>query len=205
MEETSARGALLAALTGMLSSGPAAVSVIDPDTLDESEELPATTIIYLGDFSDGRTAAEVDQSSIMVNEDLTPQSASLLPSHPDFTGEVVEVIVSTEAFMDTYGTLVDTVDKVYMVSWKYNGEPEVHTVYGPVTLICPDFIPGDANGDMTVNVGDALYIVNYVFKSGPAPEPLEAADANCDVTVDVGDAVYLINYIFRGGPPPGCD
>ena len=28
---------------------------------------------------------------------------------------------------------------------------------------------GDANGDKATNVGDAVYIINYVFKSGPAP------------------------------------
>ena len=63
---------------------------------------------------------------------------------------------------------------------------------------------GDANGDGQINVGDAVYLINYVFKSGPAPNPIEAGDANCDGDVNVGDAVYLINYIFKGGPEPCC-
>ena len=63
---------------------------------------------------------------------------------------------------------------------------------------------GDANSDGYVNVGDAVFLINFVFKGGPAPEPYEFGDANCDATVNVGDAVYLVNYIFRGGPPPGC-
>lgn len=66
------------------------------------------------------------------------------------------------------------------------------------------YVPGDANGDSTVNIGDAVAIVNYIFKGGPAPVPLDAGDANCDGAVNIGDAVYLINYIFHGGPPPGC-
>ncbi len=64
------------------------------------------------------------------------------------------------------------------------------------------YIPGDANGDRRVNIGDPVYIVNYIFRDGPALNPAEAADANCDGTVNVGDAVYLVNYIFRNGPAP---
>ncbi len=63
---------------------------------------------------------------------------------------------------------------------------------------------GDANGDDVINIGDAVYIINYVFRGGPAPIPIEAADVNCDGKINVGDAVYLVNYIFRGGPAPHC-
>ncbi len=69
---------------------------------------------------------------------------------------------------------------------------------------CEAFVDGDANGDAQVNVADAVYLINFVFKQGPAPEPLEAGDANCDLSTNVADAVYLINYVFKGGPEPGC-
>lgn len=71
-----------------------------------------------------------------------------------------------------------------------------------VTLQPGDYVNGDANFDGAVNVGDAVYIVNFVFRSGAVPAPYTAGDANSDETVNVGDAVYLINYIFRDGPPP---
>jgi hypothetical protein len=69
-----------------------------------------------------------------------------------------------------------------------------------------DCIPGDANGDGAVNVGDAVYIIAYVFKGGPPPVPYRicSGDANCDCAVNVGDAVYVISYVFKGGPAP-CD
>ncbi|MCK5125852.1 MAG: thrombospondin type 3 repeat-containing protein [candidate division Zixibacteria bacterium] len=67
-----------------------------------------------------------------------------------------------------------------------------------------DYVCGDANGDGDVNVGDAVYLINFAFKGGPAPDPLEAGMANCDDEVNVGDAVYLINFAFKGGPAP-CD
>ena len=65
-----------------------------------------------------------------------------------------------------------------------------------------DFINGDANADQDVNVGDAVFIINYVFNGGPAPQPLLSGHANCSGDVNVGDAVYLINYIFKGGLAP---
>ena len=64
------------------------------------------------------------------------------------------------------------------------------------------FICGDANSDETLNVGDAVYLINYVFKSGPAPDPLCVGDSNGDEAVNVGDAVHMINYVFKSGPPP---
>ncbi|MCK5128017.1 MAG: hypothetical protein KAR42_17300, partial [candidate division Zixibacteria bacterium] len=64
------------------------------------------------------------------------------------------------------------------------------------------FVCGDANGDEFVNIGDGVFIVNYAFKGGPAPDPVESGDANCDDQTNVGDAVYIINYAFKGGPAP---
>ncbi|MCP4569980.1 MAG: peptidoglycan DD-metalloendopeptidase family protein [FCB group bacterium] len=64
------------------------------------------------------------------------------------------------------------------------------------------YIVGDANEDGTINVGDAVHVINYVFKNGPAPLPYSAGDVNGDETINVGDAVFLINYVFKNGPPP---
>jgi len=66
------------------------------------------------------------------------------------------------------------------------------------------YMTGDANADGVIDVGDIVYLINYLFKTEPAPSPLPAGDATCDGNVDVGDIVYLINYLFKGGPPPSC-
>ena len=63
---------------------------------------------------------------------------------------------------------------------------------------------GDANNDRMINVADAVFLINHIFKSGPYPDLDEAADANCDGTTNVADCVYLINYVFSGGPEPCC-
>jgi len=68
---------------------------------------------------------------------------------------------------------------------------------------------GDVNADSSVDITDAVYLTNYLFKDGNAPqcppEPLtQCADLNGDEEVTVADVVYLINYLFRSGPEPIC-
>lgn len=66
---------------------------------------------------------------------------------------------------------------------------------------CSQEWSGDVNNDGSINVGDAVYIVNYIFRGGSVPTPyaLYSGDANGDCAVTIGDAVYIISYIFRGG------
>lgn len=61
---------------------------------------------------------------------------------------------------------------------------------------------GDANGDGMIDIGDVVFLVNYLYKEGIQPDPLAAGDCNADGILDLGDVVYLINYLFKGGPAP---
>jgi hypothetical protein len=64
---------------------------------------------------------------------------------------------------------------------------------------------GDVNGDGLIDVGDVVYVINYLFKAGDPPIPLKLGDADCDGLVDINDVVYLINYLFKHGPAPACE
>ena len=61
---------------------------------------------------------------------------------------------------------------------------------------------GDVTFDGIVDIVDIVYLVNYVFYGGPAPEDPLAADVNGDGVIDIVDIVFLINYVFYGGVPP---
>jgi hypothetical protein len=65
------------------------------------------------------------------------------------------------------------------------------------------FPHGDANADELLNIGDAVFLINHVFKAGPAPDIANLADANCDGRINIGDVVFLINHIFKGAAAPG--
>jgi hypothetical protein len=49
-----------------------------------------------------------------------------------------------------------------------------------------------------------VYLIGYLYRGGPAPDPVKVGDVNCDGIVDIGDVVYLITYLYKGGPPPKC-
>ena len=70
-------------------------------------------------------------------------------------------------------------------------------------VYCVDAITGDANASGSVDIDDAVYLINYIFAGGPAPDPIEMGDVECSGGVDIDDVVYLIAYIFSGGPSPG--
>jgi plastocyanin len=76
---------------------------------------------------------------------------------------------------------------------------------GDPTNTCndPACSPGDVNSDGSITSADIIYMVNHVFKGGPAPEPVpESGDVNCDTNLTSADIIYLVNFVFKGGPAP---
>ena len=67
-------------------------------------------------------------------------------------------------------------------------------------------VPGDANNDSLVDVGDLVFLTNFLYREGTEPCVCEAADCNHDCLISVSDVVYLINYLYREGDEPvaGC-
>jgi hypothetical protein len=77
------------------------------------------------------------------------------------------------------------------------------TLMGRYPVSCTaSTICGDANGDGSIDVSDAVFLVKYIFAGGLPPNPLSLGDVNCDHSIDISDAVYLIIYIFSGGAAP---
>jgi hypothetical protein len=75
------------------------------------------------------------------------------------------------------------------------------TVVVPNQMV-PQFLCGDADGTGQVTISDVVFVINYVFAGGLAPDPLLAGDADCNGLVNISDAVSLINFIFSGGASP---
>jgi hypothetical protein len=73
----------------------------------------------------------------------------------------------------------------------------------------PPVTCGDANNDGVIDIGDVVYLINYLYKQ-PWPDPVPSlcvGDVNNDDIVDIGDVVYLINYLFKQpwpSPDPNC-
>ncbi|MGB2697916.1 MAG: M20/M25/M40 family metallo-hydrolase [Candidatus Zixiibacteriota bacterium] len=95
--------------------------------------------------------------------------------------------------------IVDSLDFDYM---KEVVKMELATLITVAKLLAPPYAIGDANGDEEVDIVDAVFLANYILKSGPAPDPLQRGDLNCDGETRIEDVVFLINYLFRNGPLP---
>ncbi|SYZ72918.1 putative Subtilisin [Candidatus Zixiibacteriota bacterium] len=61
---------------------------------------------------------------------------------------------------------------------------------------------GDANNTGVINILDISYLINYLYKSGPAPVTFSAGDANSTLNINILDVSFLINYLYKGGPAP---
>jgi len=73
-----------------------------------------------------------------------------------------------------------------------------------VTFLLDPYLCGDANADGVVDLADIVCLINFLYRGGDTPIPMEAGDANCDGIINVADIVYLVNYLYRDGDPPGC-
>ena len=65
-------------------------------------------------------------------------------------------------------------------------------------------VRGDADRSGEIDIDDVVYLIDYIFGGGPAPDPLWTGDADCSTEIDIDDVVYLIQSIFAGGNVP-CD
>jgi hypothetical protein len=132
--------------------------------------------------------------------------ATTASDHASFWAYGFPAILGIEDFQDfnpayhTTGDRISIFDMPYFTDFAKAGIASLAILAQPI----PQFKYGDTNGDGKVTVSDAIYLINYLFKGGPAPVPLESGDTNCDGKVTVADVVYLINYLFKGGPVPGC-
>jgi len=61
---------------------------------------------------------------------------------------------------------------------------------------------GDCNTDDLINILDIVFLINFIYKDGPAPNPLELGRIDGDELINILDVVYLINYIYKDGPAP---
>jgi hypothetical protein len=107
----------------------------------------------------------------------------------------------------TLGIRVDGSNETIVVTdAEAPGPGDVDTVVYEVT----EYLHGDANRDGKKTVSDVVFLINYLFKGGQAPDPVNLGDVNfCQQNPPVepgqptvADVIYMVNYLFRGGPAP---
>ncbi|MCP4704636.1 MAG: hypothetical protein GY865_08495 [candidate division Zixibacteria bacterium] len=66
------------------------------------------------------------------------------------------------------------------------------------------YVCGDLNDDNNIDILDIVFLINYKYKGGSVPDPLESANVNHDTNIDILDIVHLINFKYKGGADPDC-
>ncbi len=88
-----------------------------------------------------------------------------------------------------------------------NGSDIVLLEIWQIPAVAPDYFKrGDANRSGSVNLADAIYVLQNLFVSGPPILCPDAADANDDEGVNLADAIYILQNLFTDGaaiPAPG--
>ena len=98
-----------------------------------------------------------------------------------------------------YKAMVSSAQSVIGASQSTNYQLKIGYWYGGKPFVC-----ADVNGTGNVDIADIVYLVSFLFKFGPEPDPLYCANTNGDSNVNIADIVYLVAFIFKHGPMPNC-
>ncbi|MFH2036765.1 MAG: dockerin type I domain-containing protein [Candidatus Zixiibacteriota bacterium] len=63
---------------------------------------------------------------------------------------------------------------------------------------------GDVDNSGSINILDITYLIAFLYKGGPSPDPLDKADVNNSGDINILDITFLITYLYKGGAGPFC-
>jgi len=66
----------------------------------------------------------------------------------------------------------------------------------------PGFLRGDANGDLSLDLADAVRSLWVLFQGSPRPDCPAALDTDGNGKLDITDPIRTLSYLFTGGSPP---
>jgi serine protease len=126
---------------------------------------------------------------------VTGLASLLLSIQPDLNAfELREIIEESADQVGDYQYYIETGKSFEL------GHGRINCYAAMVLASGYTYVYGDANADGVVTVGDMVYLVNYLYRLGPVPDPPSAGDVNADCGITVGDIIYLMNYLYREGP-----
>ncbi len=123
-----------------------------------------------------------------------------------FTAEVrVYYQTASKEYIDFLHDANETTDRGQILydQWLLLGKgPPVIMDFQTIELAADDFARGDCNVDDALDIGDPVFLLGYLFASGPGPSCESACDGNDDGTMNIADSVFLLAHLFTMGANP---
>ena len=111
----------------------------------------------------------------------------------------------------TGATQVDLKDGVLLgIGLSSVGDGVAQVVFGEVSgpsffkKTGPTLRRGDSDANTSIELTDAVSLLNYLFTGGAKPACLDAADFDDNGEADISDAIANLNYQFLGGAAPAA-
>jgi len=174
---------------------------LDPDpvlAIEQNATDPKFGDVFIGELYDfgGNTINDVVSATV----NGLPATLSI-GSHPLVEGAALDIEFSLNDFAAGYGWPTGVEVKTYTVHLVFGDASEVDVTDSFDYL---GHVSGDVDLDGQITISDLVFMVNYMFGGGPAPEVLATMDVNGDCNNgDISDLVHLVNYMFGGGDAPG--
>ena len=193
---------------GAFESGDTILGVLNLDMIAYDGNSDRVMEVHSGLSAENQALADIMIGAISdyglnLNPQKITEGASSSSDHASFWSQGFPAILGHEDYQDHNPHMHSTQDRVSLFDSTYYVD-FVKAAVATMSILGDLFLFGDANGDGLIDLGDVVFLVNYLYRNGPAPENSLAGDVNCDGIVDLGDVIYLINYLFKGGPPPHC-
>ncbi len=162
-------------------SGETFQILIDGQPLDSRDQNNGAFGAYIITENQGQLTIDINMSDY-------------LPGEYDLNITVIDI----DGYHEMAGTELNPTIEPFIIE-EYGTQKETTIHVTKEGGIC-----GDVDDSGSVNVSDAVAIINYVFVGGYEPDPYWTGDVDNSGSVNVSDAVYIINYVFVGGPAPNC-
>ena len=133
-----------------------------------------------------------------VNSDGEKDDVVKIPK--PYVGDYQIKVIPQDTGHFSLGIRIDGNDQVLLASNVVIADTD--TTFGYQAEVLPS-VRGDVNKDNKKNLTDIIYLVNYVFKGGPAPDPVDLGNVNCSSGApNLTDIIYMVNYVFKAAKAP---
>ena len=181
------------------AEGPCHTEPVDDLVADTLPDVACWTRQDMSFHSFGTDYESLDSEQIAQIEDTFLNVMSYHPADPERTRLTAEQVL---AMMD--GVSLRSPSIVGFLE----DAPCEQQDFGDREVVAGYFVRGDANSDGSVQVGDPVRTLNFLFGGAPEPPCQDAADTNDDGLLNTSDAIFTLSALFAGGnavPRPGLD